>query len=135
MDNFSSSNPNEKADEPIRIGDKPIPFDDSDDNSDIKASHTPLTLGASGAIDLDPANKPLKPTHSVLSEEVDSPGRITGMKTFFTKLHAGSLTFLDQQITEWLRKNPDIVIKRTNTVAGMVIAKKTEPNIIVTIWY
>ena len=135
MDNFSSSNPNEKADEPIRIDDKSIPFDDSDDNSDIKASHTPLTLGASGAIDLEPANKALKPAQSISSKQVDSSGRITGMKTFFTKLHAGSLTFLDQQITEWLRKNPDIVIKRTNTVAGMVIAKKTEPNIIVTIWY
>ena len=135
MDNFSSSNPNEKAGGPVPIDDKPIPFDDSDDSSDIKASHTPLTLGASGAIDLASANKSLKSAPSSSAGQISSSVRITGMRTFFTKLHAGSLTFLDEQITEWLRKNPDIVIKRTNTVAGMVVAKKTEPNIIVTVWY
>ena len=36
---------------------------------------------------------------------------------------------------KWLRENPDVVVKRTNTATGMVVGKKTEPNIIITILY
>jgi hypothetical protein len=61
--------------------------------------------------------------------------RITGVKTFYAKLHGGSISFLDEQITNWLRDNPNIVIKRTNVVTGDLVAKNTEPNVIVTIWY
>jgi hypothetical protein len=58
-----------------------------------------------------------------------------GVKTFFTKLHAGAIEFLDEQITNWLKDNPGITIKRTNTVTGEIQGTKTEPNIIVTVWY
>ena len=61
--------------------------------------------------------------------------RISGCKTFFTKLHAGAIEFLDEQITNWLRDNPEIVIKSTNVSVGEVAAKKTEPNILVVVWY
>ena len=61
--------------------------------------------------------------------------RITGVRTFFTKLHPGAINFLDEQITEWLKKNPDITIKRTNVTVGEIQAKKTEPNILITVWY
>jgi len=66
---------------------------------------------------------------------VVSTDRITGVKTFFTKLHPGALQFLDEQITDWLKQNPGISIKRTDVTTGEVQAKKTEPNIIITIWY
>lgn len=61
--------------------------------------------------------------------------KITSVKTFFTKLHQGSVIFMDEQIGEWLKSHPDVEIKRTNVVVGDVVAKKTEPNIIVMIWY
>jgi hypothetical protein len=81
-----------------------------------------------------------KPTASVLrtdkpTEKIASADRIVGMKTFYTKLHAGAITFLEEQIARWLKENPDIVIKRTNVVTGDVVGKKIEPNIIITIWY
>jgi len=64
-----------------------------------------------------------------------SADRITGVKTFFTKLHPGALDFQDDQIIDWLKAHPNIRIKMTNTCVGEVQAKKTEPNIIITIWY
>ncbi|MEA3225397.1 MAG: hypothetical protein U9Q07_05560 [Planctomycetota bacterium] len=68
-------------------------------------------------------------------EKVVSADRIVGMKTFFTKLHAGAITFLEEQIARWLKANPNVIVKRTNVVTGEVQGKKTEPNIIITIWY
>lgn len=67
--------------------------------------------------------------------KVVSSERITGVKTFFTKLHPGALEFLDEQICTWLKKNPGVSVKRTNITTGDVQSKKTEPNIIITIWY
>ena len=64
-----------------------------------------------------------------------SAGRITAMKTFFTKLHAGSIEFIEEQIARWLKNNPDIVIKSINVISGPVVGKKTEPSIIITLWY
>ena len=64
-----------------------------------------------------------------------STSRITGVKTFFTKLHPGAIDFLDEQIAGWLRDNPEIEIKQTNVNTGDVQSKKTEPNIIITVWY
>ena len=61
--------------------------------------------------------------------------KITGVKTFFAKLHAGSLSFLDEQIISWLKDNPDIIIKNTNVVVGDITAKNTEPNVIIILWY
>ena len=107
---------------------KPIPFDDTDtDESSI--SHAPLNLDGTTASLVEPAS--LKKTRG----QVSSPARIEHVKTFFTKLHAGSIDFLEQQINTWLKENPGIVIKRINTTVGNVIAKKTEPNLIITVWY
>lgn len=61
--------------------------------------------------------------------------RITGCKTFFTKLHPGAIDFLDEQINQWLKDNPAVVIKMTNTSVGEVQGKKTEANILMTVWY
>ncbi len=61
--------------------------------------------------------------------------RITACKTFFTKLHPGAIKFLEEQITGWLKENPSVVVKRTNVIMGEVQEKKTEPNIVIVIWY
>ncbi len=107
---------------------KPIPFDDTDtDESNI--SHAPLNLDGTSASLVEPAS--LKK----MKGQVSSPERIQHIKTFFTKLHAGSIDFLEQQINVWLKENPGIVIKQTDTTVGNVVAKKTEPNLIITVWY
>lgn len=112
--------------------DKPIPFDDTD-TADANISHSPLNLGAGAKPQT--AAQPATPIGKPPAEKIVSTERITGAKTFFTKLHAGAIEFLDEQITNWLKNNPGVTIKKTNTVTGEVAAKKTEPNIIVTIWY
>ncbi len=120
----------------------PIPFDDG--ASETGVSHAPLDLGGGMApAPQAAAPKPVvKPSPSVVA----APGpravqravparRIEGVKTFFTKLHPGAIEFLDEQIMRWLKENPEVDIKRTNVTVGEVQAKKTEPNILVTIWY
>lgn len=116
--------------EPISFDDdsnEPIPFDDETGQTSV--SHSPLNLGGSDVVEA-PKPAPKKQTDNVTSAE-----RITGVKTFFTKLHPGAMNFLDEQITSWLNENPGITIKRTNIATGEVQAKKTEPNIIITVWY
>jgi len=138
MDNFemsSFSNPDL---------DKPIPFDDSGP-SGSSISHAPLELGGSNVVSKPKpavaAPKPVaKPAPAPATAVKPAPqaataGRIEGVRTFFTKLHPGAIDFLDEQITRWLKENPSIVVKRTNIVVGEVQSKKTEPNILVTVWY
>ncbi len=116
--------------------DESITFDG--DTSDTNISHSPLNLGGGGVAEVpkvEAAAQPTKPIAKGPAEKITSTDRITGVKTFFTKLHAGAIEFLDEQITKWLRENPDITIKRTNVVTGEIQGKKTEPNIIITVWY
>ena len=128
MDDFDYSK-NADKEEPEQL----IPFDDSEKKNDTNVSHSPLTLGGgtseSSKIGFE------KPSEEKAGEKIVSSERITGTKTFFTKLHAGSIDYLDEQINKWLKDNPGIKIKSTNTVTGDVVGKKTEPNIVVTIWY
>ena len=116
---------------------EPIAFD-SNDMGDTKISHSPLNLGGPAAVEVpkvEPTAEAIKPAEKKPAEKIASPDRITGVKTFFTKLHAGALEFLDGQIAKWLNENPGITIKRTNVITGEVAGKKTEPNIIITVWY
>lgn len=142
MDNFDVSDFNAPdLDEPIHL-DEPIPFDEIAP-SESGVSHAPLDLSGSSVTPAPkaPAPKPVtkpgapEPVGTKPTETVVSGDRIVGVKTFFTKLHAGAITFLEEQIARWLKTNPDVVIKRTNVVTGDVQGKKTEPNIIITIWY
>lgn len=133
-DSGISNSDNEELNEPISL-------DDNAGGTGI--SHSPLNLGGPPSGEVPAARKaakPVKPTEKKRVEKKPAEKaapleRITGVKTFFTKLHAGAIEFLDEQITTWLNNNPDITIKRTNTVVGDVQGKKSEPNIIVTVWY
>ena len=130
MDNLNLNNP---LNQPGPLGndiDKPIPFDDSDKG----VSHAPLDLGGTNPVQIPKIQAP-KPAAKKPTVTTASTDRITGVKTFFTKLHPGALNFLDEQITRWLTENPGVQIKRTNTATGEIQAKKTEPNIIITVWY
>ena len=133
MDNLDFNNPLNQLNPLDNNPDKPIPFDDSD-TGDKGVSHSPLDLGGTSPVQIPKIEMP-KPVAKKPAEKTASIDRITGAKTFFTKLHPGALNFLDEQITRWLTENPGIKIKRTNVTTGEVQAKKTEPNIIITVWY
>lgn len=133
MENFDINNPLNRPTPVNKDVDKPIPFDDSEPG-EKSVSHSPLDLGGTSPVQMPKAEAP-KPAAKKPAEKTVSGGRIAGVKTFFTKLHPGALNFLDEQITRWLTDNPDVRIKRTNVTTGEVQAKKTEPNIIITIWY
>ena len=127
----------QKPNQPLpfdRDSDKPIPFDDSDARPAASISHSPLDLGAGSTTEATKIATP-KPVEKKITDKIASSDRITGIKTFFTKLHPGAMEFLDEQISNWLKQNPGITIKHTNIATGEVQAKKTEPNIIITVWY
>jgi hypothetical protein len=134
--------------------DKPIPLEDFDKPippgnvapSKANVSHAPLNLGgpapsAGGVRTASPAPAaaaPMQPPRMAVKKPVArvvSSDRISGVKTFFTKLHPGAIEFLDEQISNWLKENPGISIKFTNVTTGEIQGKKTEPNIIITAWY
>ncbi len=145
MDDFGNNNfSNQNLNDPISTEDK---LDKStplggDDTGETSVSHSPLNLGGSGTAPAHKieATKPTakKPTQQMVSSDPSaslSAGRITGVKTFFTKLHPGAMEFLDEQIAKWLKENPSIVIQQANTTTGEIQGKKTESNIIITVWY
>lgn len=136
MDNFDGMNIGNAA------RNDPIPF--NDDAGAKSVSHSPLDLGGTAPVTQQaPAPKPVvKPsppvTPATMAKAASRPPsarRIEGVKTFFTKLHPGAIEFLDEQITRWLSENPQVEVKLTNVTVGEVQAKKTEPNILITVWY
>ena len=134
MENFNLNNPlNQPAPAGKDINKAPIPFDDSE-TSGKGVSHAPLDLGGTAPVQIPKVEMP-KPAAKKPMAKTASSDRIQGVKTFFTKLHPGALNFLDEQITRWLTENPDVQVKRTNITTGEVQSKKTEPNIIITVWY
>ena len=139
MDNFNGSGfGGQNINDPIPLDqdfDKPIPLDDiSIGGGGI--SHAPLDLGGSSPVEMPKIEVPKPaPAAQKPAEKVTSSDRITGVKTFFTKLHPGAINFLDEQITKWLAENPEVAIKRTNIITGEIQAKKTDPNIIITVWF
>ena len=162
MDNYDleSFNANEANGLPSPTEeDKPLRVDLSEAKTPASGiSRQPLSLGGASAMSGQtaparprpaPEAATAKPAPPKLSYTGPAPGeggtkegafhsegkQITGVKTFFTKLHHGSVTFMDEQIADWLKSNPDVVIKQTNVSVGDVVAKKTEPNLIVMIWY
>jgi hypothetical protein len=124
MDNLNVNKP-----APEKNRNKPIPWD----NANAGVSHSPLNLGGSMPSAPTPVTSPT--IKKVGARMVSSPDKITGMKTFFAKLHVGSMEFIDEQVSSWLKENPGVVVKQTNTTTGMVVSKVTEPNLIVTVWY
>ena len=127
MENFQNLNPLNEDQK------KTIPFDDEPINlSSPSSSGSGFAAAGTAGTEKSLRSKSLKPAEKQVSSSGD---RITGVKTFFIKLHGGSLEFLDEQISSWLKNNPGVTVKSTNTAVGEVAGKKTEPNIIVTIWY
>ena len=59
----------------------------------------------------------------------------TRCRLFHSKLAATSLEFMESQINEWLDSDDDIDVKQVGHVIGDMTGKKTEPNLIVMVWY
>jgi len=139
MDNFDGMN----VGNPAR--NNPIPVNDGAGAKGV--SHAPLDLGGTAQAPPQQAavpkpvvkpSPPAVPAAVAAAKPVQKPlsaHRIEGVKTFFTKLHPGAIEFLDEQITRWLSDNPQVDIKQTNIAVGEVQSKKTEPNILITVWY
>ena len=135
MDNMNPGQPaSNNSDKPI-----PIPPYDKEQKG---VSHSSLDLGSSRPVEINKVPKPqvqsqVKQAAPAVAPSVQtvSAGRISAVKTFFTKLHPGALDFIDDQINSWLKENPTVIIKMIQTAVGDVQSKKTEPNIIITIWY
>lgn len=148
MDNVGGGKPSgiPGSDKPIPLHDpldKPIPLA-AGSGAGSGVSRAPLTLGGSspspGATPIaGPAQPPkaeaLRIQPPKAAPVVSVGDRICGVKTFFTKLHPGAIKFLEEQITLWLQQNPAVRIKSTNVTVGEVQEKKTEPNLIITVWY
>jgi hypothetical protein len=141
MDNIgNSSQPQNDLDKPIPLGDD-IPKPSGPASGPVGVSRAPLNLGGGGK---PPAAAPTPAAPRVATPApvvkrapaTAAPAeRITGVKTFYTKLHPGAIEFLDEQVASWLKDNPNASIKQVTVTTGEVQAKKTEPNIIVNIWY
>lgn len=56
------------------------------------------------------------------------------VKSFHCKLTGDSLTFLDQQINEWLDSHPQYEVKQVSTSIGLWTGKLKEPNLIINVW-
>ena len=56
------------------------------------------------------------------------------VKSFHAKLTGDSLTYLDQQINEWLDAHPQYEVKMVTTSIGEWTGKLKEPNLIVNVW-
>lgn len=65
-----------------------------------------------------------------------SSGLATRCRTFHAKLTDAALSYMDNQINEWVEAHPDVHIKFATATIGMVEAKQhQEPNIILSVFY
>ncbi len=63
-----------------------------------------------------------------------NPGA-TRCRTFRTKLNDGAVAYMNNQINEWLDRNPEILIKFSTSTVGVFEGKHPEPNLIITVFY
>ncbi len=59
----------------------------------------------------------------------------TRCRTFHAKLNDGAVAFMNRQINEWADAHPEIVIKFASTTMGVWEGKKSDPTLIVTVFY
>jgi hypothetical protein len=57
------------------------------------------------------------------------------VRVFHTKLADTAMSYLEGQINDWLDNQPEVEVKFSNTTVGMVEGKRSEPHLIITVWY
>lgn len=58
----------------------------------------------------------------------------TRCKVFHSRIADGPITYMEEQINEWLDNN-DVEVKYVSQTVGVWEGKKSEPNLIVSLWY
>lgn len=110
---------------------EPIQLDTGDDEPAVSLSSSRIhsvsssTLGQTGGWDDTRFARALQP-------DVDGATRC---RIFHAKLSEGAISFLNNQINEWLERNAQIRIKFATTAVGMLEGKHSEPNIFLTVFY
>ena len=150
MDNVNSNHPNANHADSIPPGGgsaQPAPPETAASTGAPGVSRAPLNLGAAAAAPAPaapvaappaaaaprpPVARPIPPRPPAAAHTAE---RISHCKSFFTKLHPGAIRFLEEQITNWLKENPGIVIKQTDVTTGEITEKKSEPSLIILVWY
>tara|TARA_B100000959_G_C14968163_1_gene618654 strand:- start:225 stop:977 length:753 start_codon:yes stop_codon:yes gene_type:complete len=56
------------------------------------------------------------------------------VRTFHSKLTDDALSYIDQQVNEWLDDNPDLEVKLVTTTIGTFTGKVKEPHLICQVW-
>jgi len=81
------------------------------------------------------ARKILGPTKEAFSRAPNLTGAgAVRCRIFFSRIAVAPLTYMEQQINEWLDSN-QIEVKAVAQVVGVMEGKSPEPNVIITVWY
>lgn len=115
----------EDAYEPIELE------EDDDEEVKVDMSHSRIhsaksaTIGLGHSWDDDSFKRPL-----------DSRGIVaTRCRTFHCKLSDAAMTFMNDQVNNWLDANEAITVKFATSTIGIVEGKHPEPNLILTVFY
>jgi len=128
---------------PLESQGEPIPLvggDSSDDDAgtgDLLATTDAEAGGRSSRIRTFESQSGLaKPGMEQFRRSLNTTGQgATRVRTFHTKLNDAAMRFMDQQIAEWIDSHDDIEVKLCSTTVGVVEGKRSEPHLIVTVWY
>ncbi len=73
---------------------------------------------------------------SHLKRNLDPNGAgATRCRTFHAKLNDGAVAFMNKQINEWADEHPKITIKAASSTIGVWEGKKSDPHLILTVFY
>jgi len=105
-------------------------FEDRAGDSDMSSSTrihsaSTATLGTAHGWDDSKYTRPVEPQTPTA----------TRCRSFHSKLTDAALTFMDDQINDWLDSNDHISIKFATSTIGTFEGKHAEPNLIVTLFY
>lgn len=121
------------VDRPIAFdaGDEPISFD----SSPSLAAPSAAESESADHIQLFAGEKTTQRESKQYKRQPTATGKgATRVRTFDTKLSRGAMEMLDEQINLWLDET-GYEVKFVSTTIGDVQGKKTEPHLIINIWY
>lgn len=113
----------------------PIEFDDDDgDDDELKIDLSKSRIHGATASTLGRAQGGWDDT--IYERQLDTRAiSATRCRTFHAKLSEAALSFMNNQINEWIDKNPNITIKFATSTIGIFEGKHAEPNLILTVFY
>ncbi|MFH0983021.1 MAG: hypothetical protein V2A79_15995 [Planctomycetota bacterium] len=59
----------------------------------------------------------------------------TRCRTYHAKLNDGAVAYMNREINEWVDRNPSIRIKFATSTIGVYEGKRSDPHLIVTVFY